>query len=37
MSLTLDRAPVDPATVLVREAHLLDPRAGLDRPGESSL
>ena len=34
MSPILDRAPVEPATVLVREAHLLDPRAGLDGPGD---
>ncbi len=34
MNATLDRAPVDPATVLVRQAHLLDPRAGLNRPGD---
>jgi len=31
---TLDRAPVAAATVLVRGAHLLDPRAGLDGPGD---
>lgn len=30
----LDRAPVPDATVLVRGAHLLDPRAGLDGPGD---
>ncbi|MGI8750637.1 MAG: hypothetical protein ACR2J6_08855, partial [Thermoleophilaceae bacterium] len=30
----LDRAPVPAATVLVRSAHLLDPRAGLDGPGD---
>jgi dihydroorotase len=30
----LDRAPVPDATVLVRCAHLLDPRAGLDGPGD---
>jgi dihydroorotase len=31
---TLDRAPVPPATLLVRGAHLLDPRTGLDGPGD---
>ena len=30
----LDSAWREPATVLVRGAHLLDPRAGLDRPGD---
>jgi dihydroorotase len=30
----LDRAPVPDATVLVRGAHLLDPRMGLDGPGD---
>ncbi len=30
----LDRAPVPAATVLVRGAHLLDPRAGLDGAGD---
>ncbi len=30
----LDRASVPDATVLVRGAHLLDPRAGLDGPGD---
>ncbi|MEX1142410.1 MAG: dihydroorotase [Thermoleophilaceae bacterium] len=30
----LDRAPAPDATVLVRGAHLLDPRAGLDGPGD---
>ena len=30
----LDRATIPPATVLVRCAHLLDPRTGLDGPGD---
>ena len=30
----LDRAPAPDATVLVRGAHLLDPRSGLDGPGD---
>jgi len=30
----LDRAPVHSATLLIRGAHLLDPRAGLDAPGD---
>jgi dihydroorotase len=30
VSAALDRAPVAPATVLLRGARLLDPRAGLD-------
>ncbi len=30
----LDRAPVPDATVLIRGARLLDPRAGLDGPGD---
>jgi dihydroorotase len=30
----LDRAPVPDATVLIRSARLLDPRAGLDGPGD---
>ncbi len=30
-SLVLDRSPAPPATLLVRGAHLFDPRAGLDR------
>jgi dihydroorotase len=30
----LDRAPVPPATVLIRGAALLDPREGLDAPGD---
>lgn len=30
----LDRAPVPAATVLIRGAHLVDPRAGLDGPGD---
>lgn len=34
MTPTLDRAPVQPATLLLREAHLLDPRAGLDGLGD---
>src|SRR6201999_3411101 len=34
MSPSLDRAPVPPATLLLREAHLLDPRTGLDGPGD---
>ncbi|HYI38634.1 MAG TPA: dihydroorotase [Thermoleophilaceae bacterium] len=34
MTVILDRAPVPPATLLLREAHLLDPRAGLDGPGD---
>ncbi len=33
-AVALDRADVAPATVLVRGAHLLDPRAGLDAPGD---
>jgi dihydroorotase len=32
--LALDRAESVPATILVRGAHLLDPRAGLDGPGD---
>jgi dihydroorotase len=32
--LELDRAPVRDATVLVRGAHLLDPRTGLDGPAD---
>jgi dihydroorotase len=34
MSVDLDRAPIADATVLIRGAHLLDPRAGLDGPGD---
>ena len=30
----LGRAPIPPGTVLVRGAHLLDPRSGLDGPGD---
>ncbi len=30
----LDWADVAPAALLIRRAHLLDPRAGLDRPGD---
>jgi dihydroorotase len=30
----LDRAPARAATLLIRGAHLLDPRAGLDAPGD---
>ena len=30
----LDTRPAPPAELLVRGAHLLDPRAGLDRPGD---
>ena len=33
-ALELDRAPVAPATVLIRGAHLVDPRAGLDGPAD---
>src|SRR5680860_1882146 len=31
---SLDRAPAPDATVLIRGAQLLDPRAGLDQPGD---
>mgnify|MGYP003784359627 CR=1 FL=1 len=34
MTASLDRAPVPPANLLLREAHLLDPRAGLDGPAD---
>ena len=33
-ALELDRAAVSPATVLIRGAHLVDPRAGLDGPAD---
>ncbi|HEY1596830.1 MAG TPA: dihydroorotase [Thermoleophilaceae bacterium] len=34
MSAALDRAPVPPGNLLIRGAHLIDPRSGLDREGD---
>ena len=34
MSAALDRAPVPPGNLLIRGAHLIDPRSGLDRTGD---
>jgi dihydroorotase len=34
VSAALDRAPVPPGNLLIRGAHLIDPRAGLDREGD---
>jgi dihydroorotase len=34
VSAALDRAPVPPGNLLIRGAHLIDPRAGLDRIGD---
>jgi dihydroorotase len=34
---TLVHAPAPPASLLVREAHLLDPRCGLDGPGDALI
>ena len=34
MSAALDRAPVPPGNVLIRGAHLIDPRSRLDRTGD---
>jgi dihydroorotase len=34
VSAALDRAPVPPGNLLVRGAHLIDPRSGLDRTGD---
>ncbi|HEY7629764.1 MAG TPA: dihydroorotase [Thermoleophilaceae bacterium] len=34
MSAALDRAPVPPGNLLIRGAHLVDPRSGLDRTGD---
>jgi dihydroorotase len=34
VSAALDRAPVPPGNVLIRGAHLIDPRSGLDRVGD---
>ena len=32
--IALDRAEVPPATALIRGAHLLDPRTGIDGPAD---
>jgi dihydroorotase len=34
VSAALDRAPVPPGNLLIRGAHLIDPRSGLDREGD---
>jgi dihydroorotase len=34
VSLALDRAPVPPGNLLIRGAHLIDPRSGLDKSGD---
>jgi dihydroorotase len=34
VSAALDRAPVPPGNVLIRGAHLIDPRSGLDKVGD---
>jgi dihydroorotase len=34
VSAALDRAPVPPGNLLIRGAHLIDPRSGLDRGGD---
>jgi dihydroorotase len=34
VSAALDRAPVPPGNLLIRGAHLIDPRSGLDRTGD---
>jgi dihydroorotase len=34
VSAALDRAPVSPGNLLIRGAHLIDPRSGLDRGGD---
>jgi dihydroorotase len=34
VSAALDRAPVPPGNLLIRGAHLVDPRSGLDRTGD---